>query len=158
MRWSELDLKNKTWTIPKERTKNKRMHIVPLSAPVLEMLEEMPRFLHSDFVFTTTGKTPVSGHGKYKYHLDDVLGATDWVFHDIRRTAASGMARLEVPPYVVEKILNHVSGTFAGVLGVYNQYGYDREKREALNKWADYVIGLQTNDRNKTCNASYNIQ
>lgn len=158
MRWSELDLKNKTWTIPKERAKNGKAHIVPLSAPVIAILEGIPRFLHSDFVFTTTGKTPVSGQGKYKYRLDEILGVTDWVFHDFRRTAASGMARLEVPPYVVEKILNHVSGTFAGVLGVYNQYGYDREKREALNKWADYVIGLQKNDGNKTCNASYNIQ
>lgn len=142
MRWSELDLKNKTWTIPKERAKNAKAHIVPLSAPVVEILEDIPRFLRSDFVFTTTGKTPVSGHGKYKYRLDKILGADDWVPHDLRRTAASGMARLEVPPYVVEKILNHVSGTFSGVLGVYNQYGYDREKREALNKWADYVIGL----------------
>lgn len=142
MRWSELDLKNKTWTIPKERAKNGKAHIIPLSETVIDILQGVPRFLHSDFVFTTTGKTPVSGHGKYKNRLDKVLGINDWVFHDFRRTAASGMARLEVPPYVVEKALNHVSGTFSGVLGVYNQYGYDREKREALNKWADYVIGL----------------
>lgn len=142
MRWSELDLPNKTWSLPKERAKNGKAHIVPLSPYVIEILESLPRFLHSDLVFTTNGKTPVSGHGKYKYRLDDALGVSDWVFHDFRRTAASGMARLEIPPYVVEKVLNHVSGTFAGVLGVYNQYGYDREKREALNKWADYVIGL----------------
>lgn len=149
MRWSELDFKNKVWTIPKERAKNGKAHMVPLSSPVIDILEGLPRFLHSDFVFTTTGKTPVSGHGKYKYRLDAALGVDDWVFHDFRRTAASGMARLEVPPYVVEKILNHVSGTFSGVLGVYNQYGYDREKREALNKWAEYVIGLRNERRKK---------
>jgi integrase len=151
MRWSELDLKNKTWTIPKERAKNSKAHIVPLSLPVVTILEEIPRFLYSDFVFTTTGKTSVSGQGKYKYRLDDILGVSDWVIHDFRRTAASGMARLEVPPYVVEKILNHISGTFSGVLGVYNQYGYDREKREALNKWADYVIGLCHEAKRTNC-------
>ncbi|MDP7142064.1 MAG: site-specific integrase [Alphaproteobacteria bacterium] len=149
MRWSELDLPNKTWSLPKERAKNGKAHIVPLSPYVVEILESLPRFLYSDFVFTTTGETPVSGHGKYKYRLDEALGVSDWVFHDFRRTAASGMARLEIPPYVVEKVLNHVSGTFAGVLGVYNQYGYDREKREALNKWAEYVIGL-SNETKRT--------
>lgn len=142
MRWSELDLKNRNWTIPKERAKNGKAHIVPLSPCAIDIIESLPRFLHSDYLFTTTGKSPVSGHGKYKYKLDDMTGVSDWVFHDFRRTAASGMARLSIPPYVVEKVLNHVSGTFAGVLGVYNQYGYDKEKREALNNWANYVIGL----------------
>lgn len=148
MCWSELDLKNKTWTIPKERAKNGKAHMVPLSAPVIEILENIPRFLHSDLVFTTTGKTPVSGQGKYKHKIDKILGVDDWVYHDFRRTAASGMARLEVPPYVVEKVLNHVSGTFSGVLGVYNQYGYDKEKRDALNKWAEYVLSLQNEEIN----------
>lgn len=143
MCWSELDLKNKVWTIPKERAKNGKAHNVPLSQSVIDILEAAPRFLHSDYVFTTTGKTPVSGLGKYKYRIDDMIGVTDWVFHDFRRTVSSGMARLEVPPYVGEKVLNHVSGTFSGVLGVYNQYGYDREKREALNKWADHVMEIK---------------
>ncbi len=142
MCWSELDFKNKVWMIPKERAKNGRAHMVPLSDKALQILESVPRFLHSDLVFTTTGKTPVSGYGKIKKRIDDATGVSGWRIHDLRRTAASGMARLEVPPYVVEKILNHISGTFSGVLGVYNQYGYDREKREALNKWAEHVINL----------------
>ncbi len=152
MRWSELDLKNKIWTIPKERAKNGRAHMVPLSEPVIKILETLPRFLHSDFVFTTTGKTPVSGHGKYKKRIDETTGITGWVFHDFRRTGASRMAQVGINPYVVEKVLNHVSGTFSGVLGVYQQYGYDKEKREALNKWAEYVINLRT--QNDTINFS----
>ncbi|MDP7223355.1 MAG: site-specific integrase [Alphaproteobacteria bacterium] len=150
MRWSELDLPNKTWSLPKERAKNGKAHIVPLSPYVVEILESLPRFLYSDFVFTTTGETPVSGHGKYKYRLDEALGVSDWVFHDFRRTAASGMARLEIPPYVVEKVLNHVSRTFSGVHAIYNRYGYDREKREALNKWAEYVIGLDDGNKRQS--------
>jgi len=143
MRWSELDLPNRIWTIPKERAKNGKAHIVPLSPCAVNIIESLPQFLHSDYVFTTTGKSPVSGHGKYKCKLDQMTEVPDWVFHDFRRTASSGMARLEIPPYTAEKVLNHVSGTFAGVLGVYNQYGYDKEKREALNKWADYVMDLK---------------
>ena len=150
MRWAEINFNEKTWTIPKERVKNAKMHIVPLSDVVIKILKSLPRFLHSDYVFTTTGRTPVSGHGKYKYRLDEETGVSGWVFHDFRRTAASRMAKLEVSPYVVEKVLNHVSGTFAGVLGVYNQYGYDKEKRDALDKWADYVVNIKNGIQRST--------
>lgn len=144
MRWSEVDLKNKIWTIPKERAKNGKAHSVPLSDEAIKIFGSIPRFLHSDLVFTTNGRTAVSGHDKVRRRIVTATGVDHWRIHDFRRTAASGMARLGVTPYVVEKILNHVSGTFAGVLGVYNQYGYDQEKRDALNKWAEYVIGLKS--------------
>jgi hypothetical protein len=72
----------------------------------------------------------------------------EWIIHDMRRTVASGMARLKITPYIVEKILNHKSGTFSGVAGVYNRYGYDSEKREALEKWAEYVGDLRSDKIN----------
>src|SRR5712691_6776475 len=59
-----------------------------------------------------------------------------------RRTAASGMARLSVPPHVIERVLNHISGSQAGVAGIYNRYGYLPEKRQALETWARCVEGL----------------
>lgn len=152
MRWNEIDFKNKVWTIPKERAKNGKAHMVPLSQEVIKVLEAIPRFLHSDLVFTTNGKTPVSGHDKARRRIVAITGADNWRIHDFRRTAASGMARLGVTPYVVEKILNHVSGTFSGVLGVYNQYGYDQEKRDALNRWANYVMELS--NETKRANSS----
>jgi integrase len=147
MRWSELDIKEKIWTIPKERAKNGRTHTVPLSASVVHILETLPRFLHSDLVFTTTGKTPVSGFGKIKARLDRLSGVNDWIIHDLRRTATSGMARLKTPPHVIEKILNHVSGTFSSVAGVYNRYGYDDEKRQALERWDQHIREAIQNDR-----------
>jgi integrase len=66
------------------------------------------------------------------------LGAP-WVLHDCRRTAASGMARLGVPPHVVEAVLNHKSGQVRGVAAVYNRYSYAAEKREALALWAEHA-------------------
>ena len=142
MRWSEIDVKEKMWSLPKERCKNGHAHRVPLSPQVIEILQNLPRFLHSDFVFTTTGTSAISGFGKIKGRIDDRSGVTGWTYHDLRRTAASGMARLEVPPHVIEKVLNHVSGSFSGVAGVYNRYGYEREKRAALELWASYIEGI----------------
>ena len=101
----------------------------------------------SDLVFTTTGTTPISGFGRVKERLDGVMGVSDWRFHDLRRTAASGMARIGVAPHVVEKVLNHVSGQISGVAAVYNRHGYDAEKREALERWAEHV-GEDSRQRN----------
>jgi integrase len=67
--------------------------------------------------------------------------------HDLRRTAASGMARLGVAPHVVEAVLNHKSGTVRGVAAVYNRYSYATEKREALALWAEHVERCAGNPR-----------
>lgn len=142
MHWSEIDFERRVWTIPTGRSKNAQAQDVPLSEPVLNILQSIPRFVGSDYVFTTTGTTPISGFGRAKDRLDAAMGATDWRTHDLRRTTASGMARLGVPPHVVEKVLNHKSGIISGVAAVYNRYGYEKEKREALTAWADYVCSL----------------
>lgn len=147
MRWNEVDFKNKSWTIPKERSKNGRANSVPLTNQAITILETLPKFLHSDFVFSTTGRTSVSGFGKVKNRLDKATGVQDWVTHDIRRTVTSGMAKLKIPPHIVEKILNHTSETFSGVAGVYNRYGYDDEKREALQAWENYILNNIENER-----------
>jgi len=66
----------------------------------------------------------------------------DWRLHDLRRTAASGMARLGIGVHVVEKLLNHVSGTFAGIVGVYQRHEFADEKRAAAQTWANFLDGL----------------
>lgn len=142
MRWSEIDFEGRIWTIPAARSKNAQAHDVPLSEPVIQILQSVPRFLDSDYVLTTTGTTPISGFGRAKDRLDEAIGATDWRTHDLRRTTASGMARLGVPPHVVEKVLNHKTGIISGVAAVYNRYGYEKEKREALEMWAAYLCTL----------------
>lgn len=139
MRWSEIDLPNKTWTIPAERAKNGKTHFVPLSAYALALLAEVPRFLDCDYVFTTTRKSPVSGFSKALRRLWEATGADDWRYHDLRRTAASGMAQARVQPHVIEKILNHMTGTISGVAAVYNRYEYADEARDALNEWGEVL-------------------
>lgn len=145
MRWSEIDFHRATWVIPGAKAKNGLIHEVPLSQRVLELLQAIPRFQGSDYVFTTTGITPVSGFGRAKYRVEAAVGALDWRVHDLRRTAASGMARLGIAPHVVEKVLNHKSGVISGVAAVYNRYGYAAEKQLALHYWANHLLELGQN-------------
>jgi integrase len=65
-----------------------------------------------------------------------------WTFHDLRRTAASGMARLGIAVNVIEAVLNHTGGEISGVTAVYNRHKYLAEKRLALEAWAAHVSGL----------------
>jgi integrase len=140
MRWTEIDLKQGVWTIPGARTKNGKAHTVPLTPRARAILKALPRF-ESAFVFPARGKPeqPYSGYSKGKRELDAAAGLHDWTLHDLRRTAATGMAELGVPPHVVEKILNHSTGTFAGVAGVYNRFEYRSEMRSALRLWAAHI-------------------
>jgi integrase len=142
MRWSEIDFSEKAWVIPAERSKNGKPHVVPLSAFALEILNDVPRFLDCDYVFTTTRRSGVSGFSKMLRRLSEGSQTSGWRLHDLRRTAASGMARARVAPHVVEKVLNHVSGTISGVAAVYNRYGYDHEKRAALDEWSIVLTKL----------------
>ncbi|MBB4639828.1 tyrosine-type recombinase/integrase [Rhizorhapis suberifaciens] len=142
MRWSEIDLEEKLWVIPAERAKNGKKHYVPLSTFALEILNEVPRFLDCDYVFTTTRQTPVSGYSKWLRRLSAESETSDWRYHDLRRTAATNLAKLGVTQAVTEKILNHVSGIVSGVAAVYNRHNYADEMREALEMWGQRLAEL----------------
>lgn len=145
MRWSELDLDAKVWTLPKSRVKNGIEHSVPLSAATVAILKGLPRVKGSDgFVFTTTGTTAVSGFARAKERLDTLTIADmpHWTLHDLRRTFASGCARIGINLPVIEKILNHVSGSFRGIVGVYQRHEFADEKRSALEAWGRFVTEL----------------
>lgn len=143
MTWDEIDETRGLWTIPGERTKNGKSHSVPLTASALKVLAGVPRTA-SPYVFPARGKPdqPYAGYSKGKRELDAEADLHDWTLHDLRRTAATGMARLGVAPHVVERVLNHVSGTFAGVAGVYNRFRYEVEMRAALELWERHLLGL----------------
>jgi integrase len=147
MEWPELDLAGATWTIPKARAKNGKAHPVHLSKMVIEVLEAAPRLVvdgqPSPYVFTTTGRSPVSGFGKAKDRLDRHMPASaPWILHDLRRTATTAMAELNVAPHVVDKILNHTAGTIRGVAAVYNRFEYLPERKAALEAWGRRIESL----------------
>jgi integrase len=139
--WTEFDLDKQLWVIPKERSKNGMAHEVHLSPLACEILAKLPRINSSRYVFTTTGAKPVSVWTGAKASLDKHIGEIPhWTLHDLRRTAASRMARF-APPHVVDKILNH-SGKISGVAAVYNRYQYSDERQIALNNWSRYLENL----------------
>lgn len=150
MAHGEVRKADRLWVIPKERVKNNAVHEVPLSEAALAILEPLPRIAgRSGYVFTTTGETPVSGYSRAKRNLDKAISeiaredggeaVPEWRLHDLRRTTASGMARLGVSLPVIEKVLNHTSGSFAGIVGVYQRHSFADEKRTALEAWARFV-------------------
>jgi integrase len=151
--WSEVDFDRSLWTLPGERTKNGLPHEVPLSKLALRILGEQPRRLgdgkiQRDLIFGR-GKGPFSGWSRSKVRLDEALSAggdqekkliSNWRIHDLRRTMVTIMAeRLSILPHVIESVVNHVSGHKAGVAGIYNRATYAKEKRLALQTWADYL-------------------
>jgi integrase len=144
MRWSELSEDLATWNLPAARTKNKLPHSITLPGASRKIVKAVPRIAGRDFLFSTTGSTAVSGWSKAKREIDAaaVKPLPEWRIHDLRRTAASGMQKLGVRSEVVERALNHKSGSFAGVAGIYQRDPMTAEVRTALETWASHVTAL----------------
>lgn len=150
--YAELD--GDLWRLPAERVKNGRAHEVPLSTAALDVLASLPVISKSAYVFTTTGVGPIKGYSRAKARLDAAMTAIankerkepveikPWRFHDLRRTAATGMQKMHIATPVVEAALNHVSGSRAGIVGTYQHHDYSNEKRAALEAWGRYVTEL----------------
>jgi integrase len=125
--------------------KENKPHEVPLSDIALDILKAAPRVAGSHFVLTNnSGASPASGYSRGKDRIDALLPAamSPWRLHDLRRTCASGMARLGINLPVVEKCLNHVSGSFRGIVGVYQHHSFADEKRAALQAWGQHIDAL----------------
>ncbi|MEZ5783203.1 MAG: site-specific integrase [Rhizobiaceae bacterium] len=143
-KWAEIDLPKAEWTIPVSRAKNAKSHIVHLSKEAVDILSSHPRIVGSDFVFTTTGITPISGFSKAKAELECASGVTGWTIHDLRRTFATiATGELGIEPAVVDKILNHSSGVVTGVAAVYQRHAYLEQRQKALVAWGEYVSNLR---------------
>jgi integrase len=142
LRWSEVDFDRGIITLPPVRTKNKREHIVPMSAAMQAILEARPRFHGRDLVFGI-GEGGFSGWSRCKERLDDAAKIAAWTIHDLRRTMATKMAEeIGQQPHIIEAVLNHVSGHKGGVHGIYNRSQYLAEKKQALALWADHLMAI----------------
>jgi integrase len=136
------EISGDVWTLLPERTKNKQRHEVPLSAQALAIIEAIPG-VDGDYLFTSSPTRRLGNMAPAKVALDTHMKpAQPWVLHDLRRTAASGMAALGIKLPVIEKVLNHKSGTFKGVLAIYQRYEFAAEKRDALQRWANFIDDL----------------
>lgn len=140
LRWSEIV--NQSIELEGIRTKTGKAHVIPLSTPAREVIEQLPHIVGSPFVFTFGGAAPVNGWAKVKTQLDKVSGVSDWRIHDLRRTAATGLQKLGTPLQVTEAVLGHTAGSRGGIVGIYQRHDYANEKRAALEAWGAHVTGL----------------
>lgn len=161
MRWDELDLETGLWSLPGTRAKNKRPHRVPLSKAAITILTAAKHGIRkskksledSPWVFPSRlGDGPMrapSLSAAIRHNLPK-FGIPEFHSHDLRRTAATAMAEDGCFQEVLAKILNHADRSVTGM--IYNLSAYDRQKREALDRWAERleeIVGEKIDDPGK---------
>ena len=139
-RWQEFDLAKGVWRLSKKRSDDKKAVEVALSEQARALVSGLSS---AGMLFPSTSRTYRRAASRIRAALDKALGRTapDWTWHDLRRTCATGLQRLGVRLEVTEAVLNHVSGSRAGIVQVYQRYDYLDEKRTALEAWANDVLG-----------------
>lgn len=153
--WAELSRDKREWSLPADRAKNGDAATYPISDLAFAELESLAKaagakggvWPRRGLVFTTNGKTPISGFSRAKSRLDKLVAKRgedlpDWTLHDFRRTLATGMQRLGIRFEVTEAILNHRSGSRAGVAGIYQRHDWGPEKKAALQAWSKHIDAL----------------
>jgi integrase len=151
MSWSELNDDASLWRIPGQRTKNHREHLLPLPILAREIINSAPRIENRDLVLSIGGTSAPSNWNKLKRVLDAAVSAIakgesgkaveipHWTLHDLRRSFASGLQHIGIEPQVIERATNHISGTFGGVVGVYQRDMLVDDVRAALSSWSRYL-------------------
>jgi integrase len=134
MRWSELD--GADWTLPAVRNKTNLDLIRPLSPAAMAVLVSLPRIEGSDFVFSRTGASVLSGISDLKHDFDRLCDVTGWTLHDLRRSSRSLLSRAGVNADHAERCLGHVVG---GVRGIYDRHQYQKEMLEAYKALAAQI-------------------
>lgn len=161
-RWREFDFEERLWTIPAERMKMKKSHIVPLTDEMVALVQTLPRF-DKDYLFSTSkGQRPINSYGWLKYRalknrkgvkhtgIDALvmqhLGLEErppreqwWTIHDIRRTVRTNLSRLRIPTTVAEMMIAHAP---PGIQQIYDQHSYIEERREGFELWSARLHGL----------------
>jgi integrase len=151
LKWSEIDLDAGTMTIPGERTKNHKTHVLILPAMAIDVLRTAWVRAGREFVFGGRGGS-FSAWSYSTIALNNRIATTEgqplphWTLHDLRRTMRTGMGRLGVPPHIAERAVNHIKG---GVEAIYDRHQYESEIAVALARWADHVLAVVENRQSK---------
>jgi integrase len=152
LRWSEIS--DGRIVLPAERVKNKREFVLPLSPAAASIIEQQPKRDGRDLVFGDR-VGGFSGWSRCKERLDARITKANgkplpaWCVHDLRRSCATHMNEIGIQPWIVEATLNHISGHKGGIAGIYNRAGYEKDKRDALIRWADWLIATVEGRKSK---------
>jgi integrase len=156
--WPEFSTDLSIWTIPADRAKNGRRHIVHIAPAAQAILAELPRSNSHTLVFGLLGGTAISAFSGIKRTLDtevasaeaedaaksgrDAVEIPGWTFHDFRRAGVTALAGMGFAPHVCDRLLNHVTGAIQGVAAVYQRAEFLAERKAALEAWAEKVAGI----------------
>ena len=158
LRWPELDFDKGVITLPPHRVKNDTQLEIPISRPMVGLLQAQPRrvlpdgITPRDLVFGV-GAGGFSGWGVAKRALDARIAAAGiimpaWKIHDIRRSVVTDMNEIGIMPHIVEGLVNHLEGQ-SRIARTYNKARYTAEKAQALDRWAEHVLSIVEGRRSK---------
>ena len=137
-----IDPEARTITLPSALSKNGRQHTFPYGELVCEILDAIPMHSRAYLLSHPRYDNCFDGWSKSKREFDQACRIAPWTLHDLRRTFATNLAELRVAPHVIERLLNHVSGTISGVAAVYNRHAYMDEMRAAIELWETRLQSL----------------
>jgi integrase len=141
---AEIDKEGRLIRLPGPRTKNGREHVVPLSDAAMAVLDTIDVREGRDLVFGS-GKGGYAGWSKSKKEMDEAVKIKKpWTLHDLRRTGRTGLGILGVAPHVAEAVLNHLPPK---LVRTYDRNAYEREKRQALDLWAEHLMRLVNGEK-----------
>jgi integrase len=142
LKWAWIDSEKRTITLPASVTKNKREHRFPYSDMLARVLDGIPRTSEYLFAGSRNAGLPISGWSNFKAAFDKRCEIAPWSLHDLRRTFATNLAAIGVRLEVTEKLLNHVSGSFGGIVGIYQRHGFQAEMRDAVERYEKHLATL----------------
>jgi integrase len=144
--WTEIDRETGTITLPKERVKNRREHVLPITPLAAEILDAVPQV--AERVFGVRSANGFNGWDAAKKALDKRLAgklkgkSAGWRAHDLRRSLATWLGENGVEPWTIESLLNHWSGSRSGIAAIYNRAKHTLQVRAALSLWDDHLRSL----------------
>ena len=135
MKWQYVDVEMQFIHYPASAVKNGKAHTLPLTSLAQNLI---PTRGASPYMFPARGNDarPYNGWSKTTEKLKCAVGFSDWCLHDLRRSAASGMARIGGQPHVIERVLNHAQ---QGMTAIYQRHQYLDEMRSILELWSAHV-------------------
>jgi integrase len=146
LKWSEIDRDAGTITLPKERTKNRREHVLAITPLAAQIIDTIPHLVDRDYLFGARSTNGFNGWNAAKKALDERLAgklkgkSAGFRLHDLRRSVATWMAEHgDIEPHIIEAVLNHQGGHKGGVAGIYNRASYSRQMKVALARWNDHI-------------------
>ena len=150
------------WEIPATRSKNKITHRVFLTATAKGLIGDAPGFIFESPVYPSNPLASPPNPGKsfevrtmthdIKQNLphtpeskvEDRLKIPHFTPHDLRRSAATRWAEMEISGDMIDRLQNHITKQKQGVGHIYNRYSYAKEKQQALEQWERKLLSIVT--------------